>query len=199
MNRRWIRFAALTATVVLALSVLLVQAVAAADPVQATLETSEGLEGRVLLNVRLVGPAGKPVNNVPVVFESVQDFFGRSTMKLGEAVTDSAGMATQSFLPGFEGPFLLRAKFAGNESFAPAAAEIDNFTAPGAAPIYSGHASSLLSPVLLKAGMTIILATALIWLFLFSTLAKVWFGLARRVPEYDKEAVVVGSRKLKRA
>lgn len=97
---------------------------ASADHVRATAEITvagaEKLESGYLLNVRLRGSDGRPINSATVRFYENVELFGAREMLIGSALTDGQGSAFIAYLPARLGPQDIIVRFSGRDHIAAA-------------------------------------------------------------------------------
>lgn len=179
MRRRWIWIALLAGMALLLPTA--VGAAAGALPTHLSMTARPDTGTWVALEAKLVGSDGKPVGNAEIVFERTADFFGRRSLVIGKARTDSAGMARTRFRPGGSGEQSLQAIFAGNDKHAAAQAQT-TYVVTSPANLHTGEAS-LLTPVWRLTAAAAGTVTVLVWLILIGTLVVVRVGMVRRAAE----------------
>jgi hypothetical protein len=119
-----------------------------------------------ILTARLARADGAPVSEQQVTLSLGVDFLGREWARLGEAVTDAAGVARLPMTPGRE-RYAVRAAFAGSAGYAPSE-DVEEVRFPPRTVRDGGplHVHPLLDPVRVVMPPLISGLVAIIWVVL---------------------------------
>lgn len=145
-----------------------------------TLEAGPGMDGRVQVKAHLVGSDGKNLGMQTISLRLGTDFFGNRPLRLSNAVTDSAGIATFQYMPSWDGEQQLLASYAGSPGFEKSSDTI-TYLASGTTPSKLLHANepSPLTPVWRLTALAATVVTLSIWAILVGTLIWVRVGIRR--------------------
>lgn len=139
--------------------------------VDVTTRGATKVEQGYVIESRVVGPDGKPVNDAVMRFYELVDFFGPREELIGTARTDGQGNAALTYLPASTGSHDVAVRFAGAGSLVPSVGTA-TFVADVAAPPYRSDEPALLAFTRLvpyAAGAIVLSVWGLIAFALFST------------------------------
>ncbi|MDP9320197.1 MAG: hypothetical protein M3P16_03755 [Chloroflexota bacterium] len=127
------------------------------------------------LSVKVISPAGMPVNDATIRFYDIVDLFGQREELVGSAVTDGQGLTAISYLPAATGAHQIVARFAGQGTLTPSLG-VTTFEATVAAPTYTVD-----RPALATFSAYVPYAAAVVVLVVWGLIALSLFGTARGV------------------